>query len=121
MPKKKKKQQIELAAPKKSKKPILLLALLILWSIICVAVYYLSIVKHLDFLISVYMVISLLTLTPAILINAYANARLTSENPDEKLVNKIRNTVKILIIIGLPPISCVLIEYIAGWILNKFS
>jgi len=109
---------------KGSRKAWILLAL-ILWSALCVALYYLSIKEKLLWVIHLYVWLSLPCLSAAVIINAYCNAKYTSPNensekPDEKFIKKMRNILKTLIIVGFPPLACVLIEYIAVWLLEKF-
>ncbi len=107
-----------------SRKAWLLLAL-ILWSALCVALYYLSIKEQLLWVIHLYVWIALPCLSAAVIINAYCNAKYASQDesdrkPDEKFIKKMRNILKTLIIVGFPPLACVLIEYIASWLLEKF-
>lgn len=109
---------------KGSRKAWILLAL-ILWSALCVALYYLSIKEKLLWVIHLYVWLSLPCLSAAVIINAYCNAKYTSPNensekPDEKFIKKMRNILKTLIIVGFPPLACVLVEYIAVWLLEKF-
>ena len=120
-----KKQQTN-TAPKLvsgSRKAFLMLAL-ILWSALCIALYYLSIKEQLLWMIHVYMLVSLPCLAAAVIVNTYCNAKYTAPDndnkPDPEFVKKIRNIIKALIIIGLPPFACVMIEYIAAWLLQKF-
>lgn len=125
--KNRKKQTLNKETPKLvkgSKKAFLMLAL-VLWSVLCVAMYYLSIKEGLLWVIHVYMGISLPCLCAAVLINAYCNAKFTSadeseKKPDESFIKKMRNVIKALIIIGFPPLACVLIEFIAVWLIEKF-
>ncbi len=111
---------------KGSRKAWILLAL-ILWSSLCVAFYYLSIKENLLWVIHLYVWISLPCLCGAVFINAYCNAKYTSpdekeslKKPDERFIKKMRNIIKALILIGFPPLACVLIEYIAARLLEKF-
>ncbi len=109
---------------KGSRKAFLLLAL-VLWSSLCVALYYFSIKQQLLWVIHLYMLIALPCLCAAVFINAYCNAKFASsgtsdKKADEKLIRKMRNIIKALIIIGFPPLACVLIEYIAMWLIQKF-
>lgn len=109
---------------KAANKGLLLLAF-VLWCGVCVAFYYLSIVKSMLWVIDLYMLTAIPCLFAAIAINAYCNAKYSNpdnENkPSEAFVKKIRKIVKILIFIGFPLLSCVLIEFIAAWLIGKFN
>lgn len=103
-----------------------LMLLLVLWSALCVALYYLSIKERLLWMIHVYMLVAIPCLVAAVVINTYCNAKYASvgddgEKPDPVFVKKVRNIIKALIIVGFPPLACVLIEYIAAWLLQKFN
>ena len=116
-----KKQNKVPASPKKSGVKILIA--LVLWTVIAVAFYYYSIKAQILWTVHAYMILAIPTLTAAIIINAYFNAKYAKdaeEKPDEALIKKVRSVVKTLIIIGLPPLFCVLVDFIVMWIGERF-
>lgn len=108
----------------RKKEHAVILAALLLWTAFCVGFYYFSIQARLLWVIHLYMAISIPALSGAILINGYFNAKYAGaegdDAPDEALIRKVRAWVKALMITGLPPIFCVIVEFVAGRFLEKF-
>ncbi len=106
-----------------NKSGMIILLSLALWSMICVGFYYYSVKAHILWAVHLYMLVAIPALAAAVIINAYFNARYAKDSdkkPDETLVKKARVAVKTLIIVGLPPLCCVIIDYIVIWITERF-
>lgn len=103
------------------------LIVLVLWTVVAVGMYYaLAIKMQVSWIIDLYFWISLPCLGAAVVVNSVnnikysaamlrdksENSQSTEKKPDEKLVPKIKSVVKWLIVAGLPPFVCVMLDII---------
>ena len=127
MPKKKQTELSVKNAKPKSGSGVKYLIVLVLWTVVAVGMYYaLAIKMQVSWIIDLYFWISLPCLGAAVVVNSVnnikysaamlrdksENSQSTEKKPDEKLVPKIKSVVKWLIVAGLPPFVCVMLDII---------